>query len=295
MNLKRWTWLLALLAIIGLVPSTAEASHFRYGTLNWQPTGVPNEVKVNFRIGFRRARVPSDQQYYTNPLGGETFSGPDGYPVTGDVFYDMIGGTFLAFDVGVGADVTGILPFRVTSYSVAEDWFVAEMIDPDDPLLQTVGLKHRYTGSGPFTILAPNGNRIGNLNNRPGLQYHLSTTVDVQSGNSSPVATQVPIIVAVDQGATATFPVPAVDSDLDYLQWRFASDFEAIGKGSLIPPPNTYPPNTPSGTNGAPADMSINPNTGIVTWNTLGKDTENFYTVQFIVEDWTAPPAQGGY
>ena len=295
MNLKRWTWLLALLAVIGLVPQTAEASHFRYGTLNWQPTGVPNEVKVNFRVAFRRAKQnpTSSEDYYLNALTGlNTFSGPDGYPVTGDLFYDFVGFTFLTF--GENDAVTGILPFKVTSYSVAEDWIVAEMIDPDDPLLETVGLKYRYTGPGPFTILAPNARRIDNLNNRPGRAYHLSTTVNLQSGNSSPVATQVPIVVAVDQGATATFPVPAVDSDLDYLQWRFASDQEAIGLGSSTPPPNTYPPNTPSASNGAPADMSINPNTGIVTWNTLGKDTGNFYTVQFIVEDWTAPPSQGG-
>ncbi|MBM3262613.1 MAG: hypothetical protein FJY97_04195 [candidate division Zixibacteria bacterium] len=54
-ELRRWFWLMAVLTATSLLPDGAQASHFRYGTLNWKPTGVPGEVKVNFKVAFRRA------------------------------------------------------------------------------------------------------------------------------------------------------------------------------------------------------------------------------------------------
>ncbi|MBM3262612.1 MAG: hypothetical protein FJY97_04190 [candidate division Zixibacteria bacterium] len=209
----------------------------------------------------------------------------------GDVFYDDVGFSILTFGDG---DETNALPFRVTSYSIAEYWMVADMVDPADPLLQTIGIRKTYFGAGPFTVLAPNCCRIGNLNQRANIDYFLEMDVYATNGNQSPIATQVPIVVAVEEGSNATFPVPAIDGDGDVLQWRFASDREAIGFGISNPPPDTYPPNNPNPNQGSPPKMRIDPNTGIVTWNTLGLNTTNLWTVQFMVEDWTAHPSQGG-
>jgi hypothetical protein len=95
----------------------AEATHFRYGTLDWQPTGGPvGTVKFDLTISLRRG--------FFNQSG---LPQPAFLPNLGDLVIDQ--GTFLTFGDAAG---TPDLWFRVTAISVAEDWIVAEALEPSD-------------------------------------------------------------------------------------------------------------------------------------------------------------------
>ena len=253
--------LLAALVIVGAVAPDADASHFRYGTMSWAPTGIPGEVRIDLRVAFRRNGLP-------------------GPPSTGAIFTDTIGQTRLAFGDGM---TTPILQFRATDFSATEDWVVAVALNPgtNDP-----GITHTYAagsftanlinGSGAvaccrLSTVAPNG-----LNNRADASYPLQTNIDAFSGNSSPVSNLVPIVVT-PRSNTATFLLPASDPDGDALRFRVAvvpTESGSGGSTSINHPPN----------------ISIDPNTGVVTWNnnTPALDATRFWTMQFMVEDLDA-------
>ena len=103
-----------------------EGSHFRYGTLSWAPTGNPGEVEFRLRASFRR-----DSNW--GPVN------------TGATITETQGPT--RFNFGDG-NVTGILQFIITAHSVSENWVVGEALDP---VTGNVGIRHTYSGPGPFT------------------------------------------------------------------------------------------------------------------------------------------------
>ena len=78
-----------------------------------------------------------------------------------------------------------------------------------------------------------------------------------------------PIVVEVApvNSTIAEFYVPAVDPDGDEIRWRFATPGEHFA----------FDPEPPN--------MTINPLTGLVTWDTALLDQNDFWTVQFMVED----------
>ena len=63
---------LVSVACVALAPSLADASHWRYGTLSWEPTGTTGEVKFRMSQGWRRSAFSG--------------TGGDGRPVIGDIF-----------------------------------------------------------------------------------------------------------------------------------------------------------------------------------------------------------------
>jgi hypothetical protein len=241
----------ALVALAIIAPQDASATHFRYGTLSYVPVldnGEPTgTVEFRFAAAFRRS--------------GYFGTGSDNRPVVGDIITEGVGATNLQFGDG---SQTPVLRFRVVAYSATEDWIVGEALHPgtDD-----VGVRKAYTGNGPYTARSSTCCRItgASLNNRANGTYTLTTTVHPFSSNRSPVSQQFPI-VTVPEGAASTFSVPATDADNDPLRWRFSTNAEAGGG------------NMPSG-------MSIDPSTGIVTWNNVGLNQARFWTVQVIVEE----------
>lgn len=239
------TVLMCALAIGAMFAPTASASHFRGGDLSWVLTGAANEVELKFTGIFRRG------------YGG---SGGDGLVVTGDIFSEGIGGTGLAFGDGGS---TGQLRFVVTSFSIADNWVIAEALQPG---FNDVNIRHTYAGAGPYTATLTGCCRIGGLNNRSGGYRIAATGITPQGSNSSPVTNQSPIVFVGESNA-ATFPTIAGDPDGDPLLFRFATNAESGATGS-------NPPN-----------MSIDPSTGVVTWNTLGLNQTNFWTTQIIVDD----------
>jgi Putative Ig domain len=252
---QAWRWIgicaLVCAAMLTLAPQ-AHASHFRYANISWEPTGKGREVKFNLTAAFRRnaSEFPG--------------SGSDGFAVVGDIITEEIGNTNFIFGDG---DTTGVLQFVVTAFSATDDFIICEALDPGDATMHTRGILHTYASDGPFTAGIASSSRIANLNNRSLGAYTLLTTVRL-NGNRSPKTTLVPV-VAVPESATASFVIPASDPDGDKLRFRLATNEEAGGGSS-------------------PTNLSINSNTGVITWNTQELDKTNFWTVQVIIEDLDA-------
>lgn len=183
-----------------------------------------------------------------------------GSPVVGSIFTESQGGTTLNFGDGSS---TGTLQFRVIAFSAADDYVIGEALNPGT---SNAGVLHTYTGAGPYTNAGiMTCCRVAALSNRSNANYSLTTTVSPLSGNSSPVSSQIPI-VTVAQGPASTFTVSATDPNGDGIRFRLSTEAEAGGG-----------PNPPG--------MVINPNSGVVTWNTVGLSTSTPYTVQVIIED----------
>lgn len=249
----------ALLFSVALVAS-ANASHFRYGHLTWQPKASISPTTVEFTLtsSFRR--------------NGYSGSGPDGYPVLGDVITEHVGGTGLNF--GDGAS-TGTLQFKVTAFSATDNLINAVALDP--ATLQE-GVLHTYAAStdngDPWLAEVDSCCRTSVEQNNPGGNYTVQTLVETESGNSSPVSSLVPI-VGCPVNAPCSFLVPANDSSTNaVLSWRLATPAEA-GFGFSQPG------------SGSPSPLGIDPNTGQVTWDTslLSVVVGQLYSTQVIIEE----------
>ncbi len=237
-------FLLPLLLLLGAT-LPAQASHFRYGTVSWEPTATTGQVKFTIVDAFRRSAY--------------TGTASDGRPAIGNIITENTGAT--SFSFGDGGN-TGTLQYIVTAIDTAEDFLIGEALNPGT---SSRGVLHTYSGAGPFTAQISSAARISALNNRSGGSYVLTTTVRPLSGNSSPKSSLSPVVV-VPQLAAASFLVPGADANGDGLRWRLSTDAEAGGGAS-------------------PSNLSVNANTGLVTWNNVGLNTTNPWTVQIIIED----------
>lgn len=263
----------AVAAVAAVSVPEAGATHFRYGVLTWGPTSaarhsnVIGEVRFDLRVALRRNAF----EYGNFPNGVDQFA------ETGDIITEGVGGTRLLFDDG---GLTPQLRFIVTDFSVPGNWIIAQALEPGDD--STLGITHTYAGAGPYTARlsgaggAPPGNRLtaADLDNRGNGTYPLQTIVRPLAGNRSPASSIVPIVV-VPESPTATFLVPASDPDGDRLRFRLATrtPIDEVGSG----PDPVHPVN-----------LSIDANTGVVTWNNMGQDRIRFWTTQVMVEDLDA-------
>lgn len=109
--------LLALTLMFGMC-SVAEATHFRYGHLSWRPRPDISSTTATFTLvdAFKR-----------DDFRG---SGFDGFPITGDVVLENVGGTALRFGDGTQ---TQELKYRVTAYSVTGNWIIGVALNPGTP------------------------------------------------------------------------------------------------------------------------------------------------------------------
>jgi uncharacterized repeat protein (TIGR01451 family) len=240
------SWVIATALITSVIIPDLSATHFRFGHLNWEPTATAGEVEFHLVNAFRRTAYPG------------TFA--DGFPQTGDIITESLGATSLFFGDGT---TTPTLHYRVIAFSTNENWIVGEALHPGTT---ASGLRHIYSGAGPYVNVGIDSCcRFSTLNNRPDGNYILSTRVTPRDGNRSPVSSLVPIVI-VPSSSSAKFPVPAVDPDGDRLRWRLATVGEAGG--------GAHPPN-----------LSVDANTGEVTWNNLGLNASNPWTTQIVIED----------
>ncbi|MET4074347.1 HYR domain-containing protein [Hymenobacter sp. UYCo722] len=127
-------------------------------------------------------------------------------------------------------------------------------------------VQHRYNGNGNFTAYYSGGNKIGDLQNNANGSWYVSSVVNVGAGNSSPVST-VPAVVNMPIGlANARFIVPAADPDGRALSFRLAA-----GTGDWY--------------GVQPSGLSINAQTGEITFNTVGKSAGLLYNAGVIISN----------
>ncbi len=253
-NLKIYFFAFVLFfsAVLVLGTQEAKATHFRYGHLTWQKVSG-NTARFTLVNAFRR--------------DGYFGSGPDGFPAVNDIINENIGGTVLFFGDFTS---TSVLSYKVISIDVANNWLLAIALESaSNPAKESID--HTYptaTNAGaPWLAQISSCCRTSTEINNPDGNYTVSTSVELTSGNRSPVSSMLPII-NVSQSANSQFLVPAADIDPNtVLTWRLATLNEA-GLGF----------NQPSG-------LTIDPLTGQVSWNTLTAIVGGYYSCQVIIED----------
>jgi len=254
-------FLLFLGIVTMAVSEEAEATHYRGGTLSWQPTGDPNEVLFTGRVAWK----------LDFPWGCGSIS-------IGTVC------SYGSFDPGIGPPVPW--SFRVTSIFAAQDAFAGEIVDSSgDPL--------KYTYPSPTNAGAPwiaewqSCCRIGTASpnehiNNPNGDMRIDTTVDLSVPNASPqlslpMEPGMPLFHICQLNSVCTIPVKAIDPDGDAMAFRLATPAE-VGAGFVQPGP-------PS----APNAAVIDPATGVITWDTtgatMGGERITVYSMAIVAED----------
>jgi hypothetical protein len=273
--------LVVVLLTVALSAVSAWATHFRYGHYLWIPVGG-NTIDVTVQNAFRRngyvCRDPA--------TGGVIPCRPgDGLPQVNDVILETIGAT--TFNWGDGSAPVGSpfgpLLYIVTSVDFVNNWWFGLALDPASlPAINTT-LSHTYAAPGTYTAFTQSCCRISRFSgvnehiNNPDGFYRVETKVKVGAGqgNSSPVSA-LPAVVPCPRDALCTFTVPAADPNGTPLQFRLSTALEASGvAGGFTQPPGA----------------SIDPVTGVYTWDTTGRTvstdpTHNtLYSTQVTIEN----------
>jgi len=222
-------------------------SHGRFFHINWipRPDLSPTTVEFTYQAAFRRNSYTTCRQFSGGTWSNTPCTGPGGVAGPGDIVLETVGGTNFVFGDGTS---TPTLHFLVTSIDIPNNWLFSVAVDP---ATGTPNLVKEYPGAGPYTASSFTCCRIGGLRN-PGSTYGAATIVNLDLGNRSPIATTVPIVNVV-RGGVRTWAIPANDPDGDPLRF-------------MLTPIGDWPIN-----GSQPADMSINPTSGVVSWSTDGK------------------------
>ena len=91
-----------------LMANSAHATHFRYGTISWQPVaGETNTIEFTIQSGWRRSSYSTALGRCIDPatLLSTPCSEPDGFAGVNDVIVEFQGGT--TFDPGDGSGLIG--------------------------------------------------------------------------------------------------------------------------------------------------------------------------------------------
>lgn len=234
-NARRFGFALSLLVLFYCGSAgNVFATHFRYGHLSWRARTDLGTFVAEFSLfnSFRR--------------DGYLGTGPDGRPVTGDIITEFIGDTTLNFGDG---STLGTLDYVVVAFDPAANWIYCKALANRN----NVGLPivHTYSGAGPWVADINSCCRISNSVNAPDGSYRVLTTVNFNAENSSAVSI-LPTIVNCQSGSVCSFSVPAADSDGDTLRYRLSNGSE---DGFIT----------------QPAGLSIDSNTGQISWTTAGR------------------------
>ncbi|HET8931165.1 MAG TPA: hypothetical protein VFN21_10950 [Acidimicrobiales bacterium] len=184
------------------------------------------------------------------------------YPVdeVGDTFDD---GTF---DFGDGTDET------ITWEAIAID-------SVNDIVTATAVFDHTYATTGPFWAAQDNCCRLGSGNghiNNSGGNIHMRTYVDLSQPSS--LSSAVSPIVGCPADSVCNFTLPASNPTSGTTSFRLAGAADGF---------NVQPPGA-----------SVDPVTGLYTWDTTGvamsaDPLPTFYSTQVIVESWDGQTLTG--
>ena len=153
--------------------------------------------------------------------------------------------------IGGAAGPIGTVPENLTSDSNGVKYYSGEV-------------SYTFPSDGDYKIWYSSCCKISGLENNANQGWYVYTTVNVGSGNNSPV-TSLPAVAYVQQGINATFNIPAVDSDGDALSYRLATNADGwVGS--------------------QPSGFSVSSN-GVATFNTVGKTIGDLYNAAVVITD----------
>ncbi len=282
----------SIFLIIFLAAATAQATHFRYGHIAWTAGTTTNSVNVRL-LNAWRGNGYNSQCVNLVSMTRTACTGPAGVAGVGDVIFERIGRS--RFNWGDGSRVSspfGSLLYLVTSIDPVNNWLSGVAVDPTSLPIANSGdpidtiLNHTYNSAGSFTAYLRSCCRISrvanpneHINNSNG-NYRTETIIDLSAGNNSPSSVQDPVVLC-PINAICSFVIPATDVDDDTISFRLSTSAEAGGFRQ---------PGSP-GSN-APNPASIDPLTGIYTWDTAGatlatRGRNTLYSTQVMIEDGT--------
>jgi hypothetical protein len=190
----------------------ADASHFRFGHVNWEEN--PNSPGM--------VTFGGDQAWRGNSFGS--------LPSIGDV----VGSTsFLNFGDGTGGESIYV---KVEAVNPTDNWLFGKIVDQ-----QGNPITHTYAGDGPYTAYFDSCCRIGGLSSS-GSDYRVESVVNLVNDNTqSPKSAIPPIVFVPANDPAATFIVPAIDANGDSLSFRISTPLES---GINVQGPYTVDSNT---------------------------------------------------
>ncbi len=269
-------------------------THFRYGLYSWSSVGG-NTIEFELQNAWRRTAYSTGNGRCIDlaTLGSIACSEPDGFAGVGDVVVEFQG--FTLFDPGDGSPSVGSplgpLMYLVTSIDPANNWLFGLALDPSSFPAVDATISHTYAAVGDYLAFTDSCCRIsplvaGNAHiNNPDGGYRVETIVNVGSGNRPPVSATAPI-VNCPINAVCSFLIQAADPDGENLSFRLSTSAEASSFSGFNQP---GPPN-------APNSATIDPNTGLYTWDTTGATLgpigfNTLYSTQVTIEDGSSKVA----
>jgi hypothetical protein len=156
------------------------------------------------------------------------------------------------------------MEFKVSAFSVDEDWIIADAFDSDSGKTSITHVYPAIDNAGqPWIAAIDTCCRIGGLSNQ-GSGYRVETLVDLDTTIGSPLS-NLPPIIACQTNSQCGFIVPASAPGSDTVTWRLATSAES---GGLI----------------APAGLSVDAITGQVSWDTNGLQPQSLWAAQIVIE-----------
>ncbi|XP_061186326.1 integrin beta-like protein A [Saccostrea echinata] len=200
-----------LLYISVFIIESVYTSHFRGGTISWNPTGNGNEVQFSFKLGWA---------YGTGP--GCTPS-RIGQFVTGQSSENWICTSGCTSQVAIAN-----INYICTGASTSENWEQGERT-----------FTYTFPGIGPYTIEFSGGDWVSLDYGSPGswtigTVVYLAKRSDTQRPNSSPVTTGKPTYI-VQYGCQTKIHIPVVDGDGDNVRCRWSRGSECSSICNALP------------------------------------------------------------
>ncbi|MEM7555930.1 MAG: DUF4347 domain-containing protein, partial [Cyanobacteria bacterium P01_A01_bin.84] len=257
-----------------LTKANIAASHQKLGYVNQTPNWSLNinRGEVSGEIAFNQASLNSYRGTLSHFRGGQiAWAAKD---LDNDGQNDDVEVTVRTAWRLDGANSVGLQSSPSLSLSKTSE--VRQNIGSDYTFQTSTFAGLNLDPNTPYLINYSSNARIGGLKNNANGSWNIQTVINFKDRNRAPqvnlpILTEIPALDSNGQTLTSySFPLVSLDRDGDPLNYRLANLTE-LGGGSS--------------TN--PQGLSVDPNTGQVTWNLSGLST-GLYSAGFVVEDLDA-------
>jgi hypothetical protein len=253
-------WSVATMLVVLLFGAAAEATHFRYATINWNvpdPAMAPRTVRFVIQHAWR---IDTFQDTLTFNFG-------DGATAT-QTFVGQVGATPPRIVTSSAGVTGGVIGTGVDAGGAG--YVVFEMI-----------VTRTYAGAtNEFTAFFTSCCRISGLQNGAGdASYRVETRVSLAAGNTGgPVTAALPVL-PLQNGGVRTFGFPATDPDGDPVTCRFATGNETGLPGGATP----FVPAVPAG-GAQPMILGVMAGRCELSWNLGMAVAGQRYVLHFMLE-----------